>query len=68
MTLGDNIEKLRNPLREAFAYGIWHRPIRSDSMKHIGPYFINHNEICRIPYENASRMGQLNLCIFCDWR
>ena len=36
---------------------------RCDSMKHKVIPSLNHNEIYRIPYENASRTGLRNLCI-----
>ena len=38
------------------------RHFHHDSMKH-NVIFINHSEICCVPYENASRTGLRNLCI-----
>ena len=50
---------LWTPVREAFSYGIRHFSLWFNK---IWPYVsLNLNEICRIPYENASRTGDRNL-------
>ena len=53
--LSDIIGRMRTPVCEAFSYGIWHISLWFNG---VWPYAsLNHNEICRIPYENASRTG-----------
>ena len=55
------LQRLRSPVREAFSYGIRHVPLWF--IEAWGHTPLIHNEICRIPYENASRAGLRNLCI-----
>ena len=61
------LHTLCSPVRRAFSYGIYIRHI-SLIFNKVCPYdSLNHNGICRIPYEHASRKGQRNLCfIFCS--
>ena len=59
--IDSTIGRLRTPVREAFLYGIRHI---SFWFNEVWPYAsLNHNEICRISYENASRTGVSNLPI-----
>ena len=47
--------RMRTPVREAISYGIQHISLWFNG---VWPYAsLNHNKICRIPYENASRTG-----------
>ena len=49
------IGRMCTPVREAFSYGIRHISLWFNE---VWPYTsLNHNEICRIPYENVSRTG-----------
>ena len=53
--------RLRTPVHEAFSYGIQHISLWFNE---IWPYAsLNHNEICHIPYENASCTVVHNLAI-----
>ena len=46
---------MRTPVRESFSYGIRHILLWFNE---VWPYAsLNHDEICRIPYENVSHTG-----------
>ena len=51
----NKLGRMRTPIRVAFSYGIRHISLWFNG---VWPYAsLNHNEKCRIPYENASRTG-----------
>ena len=60
-----SVGTLRTPVREPFSYGIQHISLWFNE---VWPYAsLNHNDICCIPYENASRTGVRGLPNVIHW-